>query len=46
MVVGEKNEKGERKTEENYTKNGGKGLTNASFWVIIRPAQLIRRRKN
>ena len=25
------NEKGERKTEENYMKNEGKGLKNASF---------------
>ena len=33
--LGEKNEKGERKKEENYIKNGGKGLKNASFWAII-----------
>ena len=38
MVAGEKirsrgkNEKRERKTEENYIKNGGKGIKNASFW--------------
>ena len=30
----EKDEKGERKKEENYIKNGGKGLKNASFWAI------------
>ena len=30
----EKNEKGDRKTEENQIRNGGKGLKNASFWVI------------
>ena len=30
-----KNEKGERKKEENYTKKGEIGLTNASFWAII-----------
>ena len=29
-----KNEKEERKTEENYIKNGGKDLKNASFWAI------------
>ena len=43
MVAGEKkiklrdrgkNEKGERKMEENYITNGGKGLKNASLWVI------------
>ena len=27
--------KGERKKEENYIKNGGKGLKTASFWAII-----------
>ena len=31
--LGEKNEKGERKTEENYIKNGDKGLKNPFFWV-------------
>ena len=42
MIAGEKkngdirgkNGKGERKTDENYIKNGEKGLKNASFWVI------------
>ena len=29
--LGGKNEKGERKTEENYIKNEEKGLKNASF---------------
>ena len=29
-----KNLKWERKAEENYINNGGKGLKNASFWVI------------
>ena len=28
---------GERKTEENYIKNGEKGLKNASFWVCFAP---------
>ena len=27
--------KGERTKEENYIKNGGKGLKTASFWAII-----------
>ena len=46
-----KNEKGERKTEENYINNGEKGLKNSSFWVInskkSRPARrkLISREK-
>ena len=35
LRIREKNEKGERKTtEEDYIKNGGKGLKNASFWGI------------
>ena len=29
--VGDKNEKGERKRDENWNKNGGKGLKNAFF---------------
>ena len=29
-----KNEKVGRKTEENYIKNGGRDLKNASFWTI------------
>ena len=32
--LGGKNEKGERKREEKYLKNGEKGIKNASFWVI------------
>ena len=32
--LGEKNEKGERKKEENYIKKGEKGFKNASFWDI------------
>ena len=43
LDLGGKNEKGERKTEENYIKTTGKGLKNASFWVInsktFRPAR-------
>ena len=31
--LGKQNKKRERKKEENYTKKGGKGLKNASFWV-------------
>ena len=34
LGVRENNEKRERKKEENYIKKGGKGLKNASFWVI------------
>ena len=35
MAPGEKNEKGERKTDENYIKTGGgKGLKNAPFWCV------------
>ena len=33
MVRGGKN-KNQEKKEENYTKKGGKGLKNASFWAI------------
>ena len=51
--LGGENEKGERKTEENSIKNGGKDLKNASLWVInsknfLRPAHynFIRRKKN
>ena len=36
-----KNEKRKSKTEENYIKNGGKGLKNVSFWVIWGMAQFI-----
>ena len=32
--LGKQNDKGERKKEENYTKNEGKGLNNAFFWAI------------
>ena len=32
--LGEKNEKGERRKEENYIKKGEKGHRNASFWAI------------
>ena len=35
LGVREKNEKGERKKEENYTKKGKRGLKNESFWAII-----------
>ena len=31
--------KGKEKKEENYTKKGGKGLKNASFWASPRPPQ-------
>ena len=34
LRVREKNEKGERKKKENYIKKGGRGLKNASFWVM------------
>ena len=33
-TMGVGGEKGKIKTEENYIKNGEKGLKNASFWVI------------
>ena len=32
--LGNKNEKGKRKKEENYIKKGEKGLKNASYWAI------------
>ena len=34
LELGEKNLEAERKTEENYIKNGEKGLKKAYFWVI------------
>ena len=36
MKIKSSGKKGKRgkKTEENYIKNGGKGLKNASFWAI------------
>ena len=42
MAAGGKNEKGERITEENYIKNGGKGLKNVSFWVINSKIKLFQ----
>ena len=39
MSEGEKSEKGKEKKGEIYTKKGGKGLKNASFWAINRPPQ-------
>ena len=33
-LMGKQKEKKEKNTEENYIKNGEKGLKNASFWVM------------